>query len=231
MRTARPKRLYSGRWGAWVTGGGVEPDMLVRVLTRYGKTLYCRIKRVLWQGASGAICESIIIAEWDELNLEIPFLDHFRPDSEADSLLLRQSRKLMYDRVGDANGPAPFIEHYEYYQHYEVDCDQYEFLAQGTIEELGQTLLSPAPQTTQIGPGGINDGGIITRGESRVAGENQGSVGKAAPAAHRSKPLRLSFGLGNTIQLDSNEVCKRCGAWLSPGEKGSASGFCGNCLH
>ena len=141
MRTARPKKLYSGRWGAWVTGGNVAPDMLTRVRARNGKSWYSRVGRVLWQGTWGAICERIDIAEEDELDLEIPFLDNFRPDNEAASLLLGQIRKLVYDWVEDANGPAPFIEHYEYYNDLKSDRDFYhEFLAKHTIGELDREV-------------------------------------------------------------------------------------------
>ena len=134
MRTARPKRLYSGRWGAWVTGGDVEPGMLICVRTRNGISWYSKVNNVLWQGPWGAICERIDIAEWDELNLEIPFLDLFELDNGSDQLLLGQLQNIVYDGVKKAIGHAPEIEQYEYYKDYRAVCDTYKSKAQDIIE-------------------------------------------------------------------------------------------------
>lgn len=142
MRTARPKKLYSGWWGAYVAGGDVEPDMLMCICTRSGQSWFSKVRRVLWRGSWGAICERIDIAAKDDLNLEIPFLDHFRPANELDKLVLGQCRNLVYDWVEDVNGPPPEIEQYEYYQDFEWDRDFYESRAQGTIEELSREVAS-----------------------------------------------------------------------------------------
>ena len=136
MRSARPKKLYCGRWGVWVSGGDVEPDMLIFVRTRSGESWYSKVSNVLWRGPQGAICERNDIAEEYELNLGLPFLDHFRPVNELDKLLFGQFQDLVYDWVEEANGPAPVIEQYEYYEDFEIDCELYEFRAQSTIEEL-----------------------------------------------------------------------------------------------
>ena len=188
MRTARPKRLYSGRWGAWVTGGGVEPDMLICVRTRSGKSWYSKLKNVQWQGPGGAICARIDIAEKDDLNFEIPFLDQLRPDSESDRLLLGRLRDQVYDMVENANGPAPEIEHYEYYELYEIDCDLYKFRAQRTIEELDREIktrlraksIQWTEATLNSQKGTDSDQVVFTVGENRVTGEDQRSVGKPA---------------------------------------------------
>lgn len=142
MRTARPKMLYSGKWGAWVTGGDVRPDMLMRIRTRNGKSWFSKVKRVLWQGASGAICERerIDLSMEDDLNLEIPFLDQFKPNNESDQLLLGQLRNWVYYQVEDVNGPAPEIEQHEYYEDFVWNRDFYESCAQSTIEELDREL-------------------------------------------------------------------------------------------
>ena len=189
MRTAKPKRLHSGRWGAWVTGGGVEPDMLICVRTRSGTSWYSKVKNVQWEGPWGAICERIDIAEEDDLNLEIPFLDQLRPDSESNRFLLGRLRDRVYDWVEDANGPAPEIEHYEYYEHYEIDCDLYEFRAQRTIEELEREiktrLRAKSNQRTEATlnsqKGTDSDQGAFAVGENRIIGEGQRGVRKAAP--------------------------------------------------
>lgn len=232
MRIARPKRLHSGRWGAWVPGGDVKPGMLVRVIARYGKSFYCRIESVHWQGSTGAICKTTIINEWDESDLKIAFLNQLRPNNKKDGLHLDRVRRLVYDYVEDADGPAPFIEHYEYHEDYEIDCELYEFHAQGTVEDLTHSLLSPDPQTTQNDSNKVNNGEIITPGEEGVVEENQGSVGKRALSMKdKAVSTPIIIGSGNLVHLDSNKICKSCGAFLSPGQKGSASGYCGNCMH
>ena len=58
MRSASPMKLYSGEWGAWVTGRDVMPGMLIRVSASNGKSWISKVKKVLWQDASGAICET-----------------------------------------------------------------------------------------------------------------------------------------------------------------------------
>ena len=70
------------------------------------------------------------------MNLEIPFLSHVRPDN----LRLGSLWNWVYYQVEDANGPAPVIEQYEYYEDFEWDRDFYESRAQGTIEELGREV-------------------------------------------------------------------------------------------
>ena len=81
MRPARPMKLKSGRWGAWVPGEDVQPDMLICIRTLNGKSWYSKIERVYWQGVSGAICKRKDVSMEDDLNLEIPFLDRAKLDN------------------------------------------------------------------------------------------------------------------------------------------------------
>lgn len=131
MRFARPWRLR-GQWGAWVTGEGVEPDMLMSVHTRNGKSWFSKVENVLEQRASGAICERIDISVEGDLNLEIPFLSYVKPDS----LFLGW----IWDWVEEVNGPAPEIGKYEYYRDFERDHELYESRALGTIQELDREI-------------------------------------------------------------------------------------------
>lgn len=191
MRSAKPMKLYCGRWGAWVPGKDIEPDMLVRICTRYGKSWYSRVKRVRWQGTSGAICERIDISVEDDLNLEIPFLSNVKPDS----LLYGWIRNWVYSRVEDAEGPAPVIDQYEYYEEFESDRDFYEYCAQEVIEELRQALLSLHLQSTQSGPSKSSLGGASTFREDKVAGDSQVSVTAPMP----------------TVEDRSETHCLKCG--------------------
>lgn len=176
MRFARPWRL-KGKWGAWVTGESVKPDMLMCVRTRNGKSWFSKVDNVLEQRASGAICERTDIPVENGLNLEIPFLSHVELGNSYPEWI----RNWVYYRVEDANGPAPVIDEYEYYEVFESDRDFYEFCAQNVIEELRQTLLSLNPWTTQSGPSGNSNGEESTFRENKVARESQGSVLTSVP--------------------------------------------------
>ena len=177
MRSARPMKLKSGRWGAWVPGEDVKPDMLICVRTRNRNSWYSKVERVFWQGVSGAICKRIDIPEEDDMNVGIPFLDHFSPVHELDKSRLEWLRNWVYYRVEDANGPAPVIDNYEYCEDYEIDCDVYESRAQDIIKELEKTLFSMHLQTTQNGPSGANSSeGGYSFVEGSVVGEAQKNV-------------------------------------------------------
>ena len=172
MRSARPVKLKSGRWGAWVPGEDVKQDMLMCVRTRNGKSWFSKVDNVLEQRALGAICERIDIPVADDLNLEIPFLDHVKSNNS----LFGRIRNCVYYRVEDAIGPAPKIEQHDYYENFEWNRDAYESLAQGIIEELGQTFLSLHLQTTPSRPIGNSSSVGITFRENKIVGENHGSV-------------------------------------------------------
>ena len=68
LRLASPVKLYSGSWGAWVTGEDVKPGTLIWLRTRNGKSWFSEVNRVLWEGPSkftgelGAICERMDLA-------------------------------------------------------------------------------------------------------------------------------------------------------------------------
>ena len=68
LRLASPVKLYSGSWGAWVTGEDVKPGMLIWLRARNGKSWFSEVNRVLWEGPSkftgesGAICERMDLA-------------------------------------------------------------------------------------------------------------------------------------------------------------------------
>ena len=68
MRLASPMKLYSGSWGAWVTGEDVKPGTLIWLRARNGKSWLSEVIRVPWEGPSkfngelGAICERMDLA-------------------------------------------------------------------------------------------------------------------------------------------------------------------------
>lgn len=68
LRLANPLKLYSGSWGAWVTGEDVKPGTLIWIRTRKGKSWFSEVKNVVWEGPSkftgelGAVCERVDLA-------------------------------------------------------------------------------------------------------------------------------------------------------------------------
>ena len=88
MRLASPVKLYSGSWGAWVTGEDVKPGTLIWLRARNGKSWFSEVNRVLWEGPSkfnselGAICERMDLAlDADRIASEI--VSHFIAQIES----------------------------------------------------------------------------------------------------------------------------------------------------
>ena len=180
MRTARPKQLHSGWWGAWVTGEDVEPDMLMCIRTRNGMSWYSKVRRVLWQGASEAICERIDVAEEDFMTVDIPFLDHVYLNGDLDHLA---QKLLLHEQVLDMMTklyrPAPAIINYEYYEDYKKDCALYQTILDQAIQEVSSRLSKMIC--------GQRDEGDFKFGASGVSNENLGNV-KVPPPHKRAKP-------------------------------------------
>lgn len=142
MRKAIPWRLYSDKWGAWVKGKEVKSDMLICIRTRNGKTWFGKVRRVLRQRASGAICQRVDVVEEDFMDVDFPFLSRLYPQSDLDHVA---KRRLLREQVLDATAkvyrPAPAISDYEYYQDYRKDCAHYRILLDRTIQEVSARLL------------------------------------------------------------------------------------------
>ena len=78
LKMASPMKLYSGSWGAWVTGEDVKPGTLIWIRTRKGKSWFSEVKNVVWEGPSkftgelGAVCERVDLAlDIDRVDPEI----------------------------------------------------------------------------------------------------------------------------------------------------------------
>ena len=52
---ARPKKLRSGEWGAWVETPSVRKGDRIKVTTRAGKSWSATVDKVIWTGSDGAI--------------------------------------------------------------------------------------------------------------------------------------------------------------------------------
>ena len=179
MRTARPKQLHSGWWGAWVTGEDVEPDMLMRIRTRNGMSWYSKVRRVLWQGNSEAICERTDVVEEGFAIMEIPFLDHVYTNGELDhTAKIRLIRKQILDMITKMYRPAPAISNYEYYVDYQKDCALYQTVLDQAIQEVSSRLLEMIY--------GQSNEGDFKRGANGMAGENTGNV-RMPPPGKRAK--------------------------------------------
>lgn len=142
MREAKPWRLYSGKWGAWVKGKDVKSDMLICIRTRDGRSWNAKVKRVLRQRASGAICQRIDIVEEDFMDVDLPFLSRVYPQSELNHIAKRRIlREQALDAITKVYRPAPAINDYEYYQDYRKDCAHYKAVLNRTIQEVSARLL------------------------------------------------------------------------------------------
>lgn len=142
MREAKPWRLYSGKWGAWVKGKDVKADMLVCIRTRNGMSWFAKVRRVLWQGASGAICQRTDVVEEDFMDVDFPFLSRVYLHSDLDHLAKRRLlREQVLDAITKVYRPAPAINSYEYYQDYKRECALYQTVLDQTIQEISTLLL------------------------------------------------------------------------------------------
>lgn len=169
MREAKPWRLFSGRWGAWVKGKDVKSDMLMCIRTRNGKSWFAKVKRVLRQRASGAICQRVDIVEEDFMDVDFSFLSRVYPQSDPDH---KAKRRLLREQVLDAITKvyrlAPAINDYEYYQDYRKDCAHYRTVLDRAIQEVSARLLK-----TNSGQRKKEDSRPVT---SRMARGKRGNV-------------------------------------------------------
>ena len=179
MHTARPKQLYGGWWGAWVTGEDIEPDMLMCIRTRSGKSWFSKVRRVLWQGTSEAICQRTDVVEEDFMDVDIPFLHHVYPNGDLDHLAQKRLLHMqVLNMIMEMCGTAPAISNYEYYKDYLKDCALYKTALDQAIQEVSSRLLKKID--------GQGDEGDLKLGASGVAGENVGNV-RMPPLRKRAK--------------------------------------------
>ena len=200
MRTARPKWLVrSRRWGAWVPGGVVERDMLICVRTRSGKSWFSKVKEVLDQRATGAICERIDIVEEKLMTQEIPFLDHDYLDGDLDHLAPKRiCHEQVLDTIAKAFRPASAIENYEYYEDYKWNCAFY----QTVLDQVIQIVSSQILEMTD----GQNGEGELQLGASGVDREAQRSVLTPVPTARTNRRHIVCSAVASATTVYATEV-------------------------
>jgi len=115
LRLASPMKLYSGSWGAWVTGEDVKPGTIIWLRARNGKSWFSEVDTVLWEGPSkftgelGAVCERTDIA-WDNSRIVFELLSDLLPQLEAiNAQTTAKIEQLEATWPGQTVTPAPML--------------------------------------------------------------------------------------------------------------------------